>query len=547
MSAVRNYFRTALLIDDRVDADYRSPVSQQDGPNERSDEDPAPGLVPPSEQDAREGETPVRPSELIREFLRAGVVCSVLEAPDDSEGPDGLVTQVLKGAKIADLLILDWLMPRDRPLTIEAIRAVATQYPDHLTVIVVYTDVQDLSGIEQRLIDAVEFKSVEEGIVRRSNTVVLVIGKPRRVATEGEAHRRAASYCELPEMIFADLERIFRGLMPRFAFSGINALRESAPRTLAVFNAGLDAGAVIHRALLPEPADAATHFVRLLASDFEQTLHDERVGDLWHIDSLPDSLETLTFTAELGPLTQRLRSLQPSEDLAEDAREKALEELRRLKKFGGEELAREAIARGLSEFRAFGLTESSMRKAIPELTDSLDGADASNHKLAAMMDSVGFGNVAPRLELGVILLGPIASDSQLADEGAGQQMLLCVQPLCDGVRLREACAFPFVPILQGTDASEAMIRDLKGEHTGISFATNLHRLLQVQFVPSETGAVVAQGVSPNWHFTSEDRTRYRAVTRLRPDRAAQVAHALGSAATRVGTDQSEWLRLRAQS
>lgn len=542
MSAISNYFRTALLIDDRVAADYRSPVSQQDGLIEHPDQEPAPSLVPPSEQDVREGETPVHPSELVREFLRARVVCSVLEATDDAEEPNGLVNQVLKGAMIADLLILDWLMPRDRPATIEAIGAVATQYADRLTVIVVFTDVQDLSSIEQRLMDAVGFESVEEGIVRRGNTVVLIIGKPLQVLTEGEARRRASSYDRLPEMIFSDLERIFQGFMPQFVFSGINALRESMPRTLTVFNAGLDAGALIHRALLPEPADAATQFVRLLASDFEQVLHDQRVGDLWHIDSSPGSLANLTLTARLGPLRQRLQSLQPDAGLGEGERAEALEELQRLKALSDEDLTREILARGLSEFGKIGLTEGSMRRAIPELTDALADADVSNQKLAVMMDSTNLGASAPRLEFGVLLQAEPDEVEPTATERAEASWWLCIQPLCDSVRLPSTRAFPFVPVILNADKAEAMICPPDGDPVRVAFDTRPHRMSLVKFSPTAMEAVFAQGDAPDWHFRDVDGVRYQAIARLRPDLTAEVVHRVGAATTRIGVDQSEWLR-----
>lgn len=75
MSAVSDYFRTALLIDDRVAADYRSVESTQICTSQGS----GGGLVEPPKED----ETPVRPAELVRAFLSSGVVCSVLEAAED--------------------------------------------------------------------------------------------------------------------------------------------------------------------------------------------------------------------------------------------------------------------------------------------------------------------------------------------------------------------------------------------------------------------------------------------------------------------------------
>lgn len=542
MSAISDYFRTALLIDDRVAADFRPLERLANEPSDDLAEEPATGLVAPPEED----ETPVQPAQLARAFLASDVVCSVLEAADSGTV---LGQQVLQGAQIADLLIVDWLIDGDDSATIEAIDAVATQLPERLTVIVVFTGAHSLSGVVQRLLDAAEFESADEYIVRRNNTVVLVFGKPGPQLTGGEDRRQPdVDYMRLPGMIRDDLEMVFKGLMPEFAFGGINALRESAPRILATFNAELDAGALIHRALLPEPSDAASQFVRLLASDFEQVLHDRGVGDLWHIDVSPSSLANLQMTADLGRLTQRLRSLQPAEDLEATDRAAAQAELQHLKGLGEEELVREAITRGLCKFRKMGLTERALENAVPELTATLAEADASNRKLAVMMDASGIGETPPRLELGVVLKSaPTAGESQHADQEVDRHLWLCVQPPCDSVRLQAPRAFPLIPVREDANGPKAMICLPDGVPAGISFVTHLHQLRQVRFVPSGAGAVVAQGGPPNWHFTAEDGVQYDLVARLRPGSAAQVLHSLGADATRIGTDQSEWLRRGARS
>ena len=525
MSAVSDYFRTALLIDDRVAADYRGLEELEGGSTGRSYEEPTTGLDEPPAED----ETPVHPSDLVRAFLASGVVCSVLETTGE---PFDLVQQVLQGALIADLLILDWLMPRANPMTIEAIDAVATKHPERLTVIVVFTGVHSLSGVVQRLIDKVHFEKIDDFVVRRDNTFVLVFGKPGPQLTGGEDLRQPDdSYTELPKMICDDLELIFKGLMPEFAFGGINALRQAAPQILSTFNAELDAGALIHRALLPDPDEAAAQFIRLLCSDMELALRDAEISNIWDVDASSESLASVTAAGDASPLAAKLRR---SPTVADD-----------LKSFNDDELARKAISRGLA---GTGLGDSAITEASAKMAAAMADAKTSSENLAVLMDSSGFGGSSLRLELGVVLMGePTAAESQQAGDDSVRCMWLCVQPLCDSVRLREPRAFPLVPVLKDTDAPKAMIRLPDGAPTGISFDTNLHRLKLVRFAPTQARAVVAQGSSPNWHFTDEEGIRYRVVTRLRPDLAAQVVHSLGSTATRTGTDQSEWLRRSVRS
>ena len=286
MTAIGDYFRTALLIDDRVEPDYRALEELGIDQAPALPSEPESGLEAPS----AEGEKPVHPSSLVSAFLAEGVVCSVLEPSGD--GVD-LVETALRGARIADLLILDWLLFGNASATMDAIREIADQNKSRLRVIVVFTGEQSLSDVAVRLEEDLGFEIADaEGVddeaaddeaangfvLRRGNTVVLVFGKPGPPLTDGEDRRQPSSYRQLPGMIRDDLEMVFKGLMPELAFRGINTLRESTPRILATFNSDLDGAALVHRALLPEPADAGPQFVRLLASDFEQALHDGRVG-----------------------------------------------------------------------------------------------------------------------------------------------------------------------------------------------------------------------------------------------------------------------------
>ena len=511
MTAISDYFRTALLIDDRVDADYRPLEELQTERTEGRSDEPEPGLVPPPTDD----ETPVHPSDLVRAFLAARVVCSVLEPSGDRSR---LQDQALRGAQIADLLILDWLMFGDDSATVDAISAIAEQHAGRLTAIVVFTGAHSLSDVVERLIEAAGFERADDFILRRGSTVLLVFGKPGIPLTGGEDARQPDSYRELPGMIRDDLEIVFKGLMPEFAFRGINALRESAPRILATFSSELDAAALVHRALLPEPSDAASQFVRLLASDFEQALVDNRAGDIWNLESSSDSLARTMRDGNPSKLAKRLRDSQTTPES--------------LRELDDRELARRATANGLSKI---GMRDSAASRAIDDLMAAFGPDQTSNESLAVLMSSTSFGEMPPRLELGVVLRG-----------GDGTYWL-CIQPQCDSVRMTEERAFPIMPLSLDAHPAAAMVRSPEGQPIRIGFDWSPHKLALPKFVPTSAGAVVAQGDPANWSFTSVDGADYLAVARLRPEIAAQAIHGLASAATRAGADSSEWLRRRAQS
>ena len=509
-TAISDYFRTALLIDDRVEPDYRALEPLDTDRSSAPDGEPEPGLVTPPEED----ETPVRPSSLVSAFLEEDVVCSVVEP--STERSD-VVEMAQRGARIADLLILDWLLFGNPSATVDAIRGIAEQNQSRLGVIVVFTGAPSLSDVVARLEEA-GFGAPHDFVLSRGNTIVLVFGKPGPRLTGGEDRRQPSTYRDLPGMIRDDLEMVFKGLMPEFAFRGINTLRESTPRILATFNSDLDEAALVHRALLPEPADAGPQFVRLLASDFEQALHDERVGEVWDLESVRAHLDR---TGQGGAHEGLARRLKDNQQVPGDL--KALEDV---------DLCREAIVKGLSKI---AMTDNATSKAVGDLVEAIGGADASNESLAVLMSSSSLGGEPPRLEMGVVLR-----------DGDGHYWL-CIQPLCDSVRLDASRAFPMLPLSLDSQKPAAMIHSPEGDTIRLSFDTSPHSLEMPRFQPSQDGSVLAQGDPTNWHFTSVDGAKYRAVARLRPELAAQAAHGLASAASRAGANVSEWLRRGAPS
>ena len=99
-----------------------------------------------------------------------------------------------------------------------------------------------------------------------------------------------------------------------------------------------------------------------------------------------------------------------------------------------------------------------------------------------------------------------------------------------------------LPLNLDSQKPAAMIRSPEGDAIRIGFDSSPHSLDMPEFAPTNARSVIAHGDPLNWHFTNVDGARYRAVTRLRPEIAAQAVHGLASAASRAGADISEWLR-----
>ena len=509
MSSISDYFQTALVIDDRLEFDYRNLEALDSEQTSGLDDEPDSGLVSPPEED----ETPIRPASLVRAFLDEGIVCSVLEPKKDDPN---LIDLALRAAQIADLLILDWLLFGDAFNTVEAIRNIAEVEDGRLRVIVVFTGVSSLDNIAVRLVEDAEFETVDNFVLRRRDTVVLVFGKPGITLTGGEDSRTAASYSDLPRMIRDDLEMLYKGLMPRFVFQGVNVLRESMPRLLATFKSELDVAALVHRALLPESNDAGVQFIQLLVSNFEQALIEQNVNEIWSADSVGAFLEVEALITEPEHLAEKVKSATGFPSLLRISDDYVA--------------AREAVTVGLPEM---GIRDPNAQW-VNDLTAVFGEGQMANERLASLMSTISFGAVPPRLEFGVVV------------EDESGEYWLCSQPLCDSVRLSEPRAFPMMPLRRydkKTDkCPDAMILGEHGQFLPVTIDRSPHKLAMPRFAPSERGVVVPSGGSMNWRFVSVDGDVYKAVTRLRIEVATQAVQDYASMASRTGVDVSEWMR-----
>lgn len=508
MTAIGDYFRTALLIDDR--AEDTTEDLESSGPVPVDSEPTSNLMVIPNEG------TPLHWNNIVNAFLEEEVVCSVLrpDSPDgeDPDGEENIIDMAIRGSRIADLLILDWdLFGDDGEATKRAIIRIISTNPRRLRVIVIYTEMP-FDSVVDALVDECGLTKESDFVFRKEATIVLVFGKVSIKPMEGEEEsNRIASHSDLPKKIREDLEDHFGGLVSELAFRGINVIRESAPRVLATFDSSLDAPLLTHRALLPEVSDVGPQFVRLLTGEFEAALMESSLTDLLDDDSIRERLEQSDI-------------VKVPQTLSGEFKNNSVEE---------------ALALGLTNL---GLSKNRPDKLLDPLVEAFGVGRKPHESLAVLMCSTPFGDIPPRLEAGVVL------------ENRGEYWL-CVQPLCDSVRISGPRKFPLLPLVVNADEtgfpkrdSEAMIRAADGTALPVSFSKKPYELLVTEFTPSgNEQPVLAQPEGNDWYFKATNQTRYRAVCRLRSEFTQQAVQKFTSGVARAGVDSSEWLRRSGRS
>lgn len=491
MKAISEYFRTALLIDDRLvdDSGHLEPSA----PILDDNAEPAPDMVV-----AADSSTPVHWNRLVQAFLDQDVVCSVLKP---KKGED-ITDRAVRGANIADLVILDWYLYDEGEAATEAIKNILRD-PHRLTVIVIYTDAS-LTEVVDHLNDQCDVKIVSDFVLRQEAIWILVFNK-FSIPQMGAEAKRTAEPSDLPRMICDDLEEHFGGLVPELAFSGINTIRLSVPRILATFDSSLDAPLLAHRALLPDTSDAGPQFIRLLTSEFEATLMESTLTDLLDEDAISERLEQSDIVKVPQILSESLKGNS----------------------------AEEALALG---FAKLDLNDNKLDKLLAPLVEAFGVGREPHESLAILMSSTQFGDITPRLEAGIVL------------ESKGEYWL-CIQPLCDSVRLTNSRRFPLLPLIINANQdgsiksrSAAMIWAVNGKAIPVKFGSSIYDLEMPEFEPEGKPFVEAQEENGEWWFEDKKETRYRAVCRLRDEFVQQAVQGLTSGVARPGVNSSEWLR-----
>ena len=511
MSALQKYFRSAILIDDDIERPVRTGGSV--GSGDESYVEPQPGLDTPDETERLAGRGP-NAASVTEAFLARDIVCSVVTLPkSESDDP---VTRIAQLAHSTDILILDWFIPDDETTTLASLKQIKDQSHNKLVAIAILSE-QNRLGIVGRIVEELQLENCDDRYLRHRQLLVMVYNKPTVEVMDPLDPQRIDNYSDLPQHILADLDDSFEGLMPQFAFAGMNAIRNAMPNVLATFGRGLDRGGILHRAMLPPQDDAGHQYCDVLLSEFADALDRAEVAEEWNGQAVEDNLEL---------------DGQTNSDQVEKLRDS-------LSAMDSQRFPRDDPTVCLREVLISGIPDSGSTKAhknaVQRLVEALPGFTVSNQALASLMCSMPIRRDVPQLGLGMIV------------QDANAEYLLCVQPRCDSVRIAQERPFPLAPLSIVTKFSfdsgiDAMFEDDLNGYIAVQYTKHPYRLRNPSFKSNPEDVVVAHKTDDVWSFTDANEDSYRAVARLRPEFAAEALHAIAGQLTRIGHDTSEWLR-----
>lgn len=546
--AAQSFIQTSVFIDDRI---YMDPIPE---PDDRNAEDPneRPQAIEgePLGGDYEEGvgdyevEDPLTGIAIVNSFAAKQIVCSLYRPENDNW--QAQTRDIIKVCNAADVVILDWdlfghIGDRACELIDKIISDSIRKTPERLRLFLVYAYKSDLFGIANDIHRKVPFihrkcDPLEEETdpdFQADNYRVVVRQKKTR-ATVDATSPHIIGENELADVAIEEFAKLASGLLQSTILRGLAEIQNNSWKILSRFNHQLDPAFLTHLAMSKPEEDALSHIVPLLVSEIESVLEDALPRPLMSDNLLKDWCVNVWEPGDhLDQIFtgQRLSDQQVSgldrKRIATDICEAGFEVARKRHNLG---------------------TAGQPKYAIPDLSKARNAIKASkmllpsneskaNERLAQLMASRTFyGKNKKTLELGCILF-------RRFDE----QYLMCIQPVCDSVRLEDQTVFIFVELKVANAADEHPV-----SHIIVDGGDNVIKLLYdpkpkscytaIFERDSRSKQVVAKEENDELYFEDMDDNKYDWKDQLRTSHAQRAVEQFARYLSRVGLTESEWLR-----
>lgn len=328
-------------------------------------------------------------------------------------------------------------------------------------------------------------------------------------------------YEELPQCIVEQYIRFTDGLIPNFALKALSTIRHHTPKILSVFSRDLDMGYLVHKASMEFPEEGKNMLVHIFGEAISDLLNvisfdTNNWSDAWIESFLSET------TKEIGGVSI-IRSHRLVKQLLESNSDSLDLNMSRL------------MWKLISADS--NLTEKDKKKLKNSRSDlsslfEKDGEDVSNSNRSFAI-LTHHKNIFQPLSLPPTLsLGTIVKDKD-------DKYFVCIQQRCDSVRLKGVRRFLFLPLEEKGKNAVLVSSDLRLGPAKASYA-----IKTIKFAPQEgQTTIIATKDNERFIFTSIYSEIFEWITDLKDLHAQRIANTYTSELSRVGLDESEWLRI----
>ena len=557
IESAAQYLQTVVLIDDHIfenkSGNVAAPLTKPLAASRKASSKRA---IPSTDKSGIEIENAESSAEseevsfhdIQNSFAKKRIICSLYQPKKGALF--GKKSDVYALCSTADVIIVDWDLDGD--LGAGATKLVATVVgqsrattPYQLRLIIIYTLDPNLGAVASKIYDNLVDLLGKEGVkadrdsgglvFTSENSRVVVLGKREDSAlTQFSSHWVLES--ALATRVIEEFSHLASGLLQSVVLRGFANLRENNHRILTRFNKDLDIAFLTHRAIsLPE--ETFGQIIPLLTDELRAVLEDTQDK------SLPGDNSTVKEILDGWCKNNWKKKEDAALSIDDDARA-----MRLAKDIfcngpmiieGHSQKVRDKT-KGLVNKKSSEWKNNKQQKKVAEYLTGDCKVDHCHEKLGSLMSQrARYDNAQRDLHLGVIV-----------KELAGlKRYLLCLQPVCDSVRMGGKCGRFLFCVLderaENQTFTHAVLDDI-GRVIRLRYQPKVSKVFVSNFTGNKDVVKAKEREEGQFFFRDEDKKDYEWIAELKTEHAQRVAEQFGRELSRVGLTESEWLRIKAK-
>ncbi len=517
--------------------------------------------------------------ELVRAFSKSKKLCALNNPKREEDFYD-----IIQVAKKTDISILDWKMDlqksddgdneetdveEDDPrggFTLKLIEEILSdkETSGSFRLILIYTG----EVILNEIVDKIHFhfkshglKKLSDNSVGKQNIKIVVAGKPTlngRLNHVENLKNWIIEYPEIPNFLVLEFAKMTEGLMSNFALECLSAIRNNTFRILQLFNKRLDSAYLGHKVLLPSQEDSEDLLLGLMRDSLGDLLYYSEVSNTLSSDTIKLWLSENIVSKKMTFLDKKANSFkdQNGKDLNLNyvLTEKLIHEL----VFGENSDVNKRFENAFKQTDGYKKLNKEQKaiflKTIQINSSSLFSLDKENYEeldltFASLTHHKNLfkpTKYSPKLSLGVIVRGTINNDFYW----------VCIQQKCDSVRLRkgEIRKFLFLPLKLEKKNSPIGFHFTDPSGQRLRLVVKTHEIRTIKFQDNDGNGVITAEVEDDKYifrqYYSEGHKDHKPevdedfvwVFDLKDLHAQRISNDIAREISRVGLDESEWLR-----
>ncbi|MGO9121049.1 MAG: response regulator receiver domain [Desulfomonilaceae bacterium] len=493
------------------------------------------------EREQEKGQKDVSFQAVQNSFAGKRIICSLYQPEEDATFNEN--SDVYQLCAAADVVIVDWALHGDignraTELVGNLIQHSTDQIPHQLRLILIYTLRTDLENVTEQIIQHLKEQGISinkqaDTVLQTDNARLVVLGKTEK-ANPSESY---VSEDKLAERIIKEFAKLASGLLQGIILRGLAYIRENNHRIVMRFHNRLDSAFLAHRALLL-PDEAFDQIIPLLTDELRAVLEDT-MGER-PLGEHPEEIITDWCMTNWVPPADSKGFSRDGCDIRNFAKDVFCKGpfIKNIYPYIGKNEKLSKLVKSIEETDgnfAWGNDHLSI-----ELAEFLVEEGHLHQQLGALMcQRVTYRNAPRALHLGVIL----------RELGRQRRYLICLQPVCDSVRIKgKKCGFIFCYLNAPADGKRIThtVLDLKNNLVQLQYKPKADNCFVAHFTSDADQVFAIKNQKGSFIFRDDAKKQYEWIAELKPEFSQRAAEEFGRTLSRVGLTESEWLRLKAK-